>query len=163
MSDPADDAIGAGRPAPAGPVAAAPPVPRAEDRRAAGGSVRQRSFLEIRWRQFRNAPRPVVRAVLSSLVVAIVLGLVYLAYDVALRRGATLPGGDLRTLYLALDVAIVLVVGSVVTWLVVPQPRGSGRSTTRSPWSAALGFFAAVPVCYLVLVVVVQILEPLIG
>jgi hypothetical protein len=163
MSDPADDAIGAGRPAPAGPVVAAPPVPRPEDHRATGGSVRQRSFLEIRWRQFRNAPRPVVRAVLSSLVVAIVLGLVYLAYDVALRRGATLPGGDLRTLYLALDVAIVLVVGSVVTWLVVPQPRGSGRSTTRSPWSAALGFFAAVPVCYLVLVVVVQILEPLIG
>ena len=163
MSDPADEAIGAGRPAPAGPAAAAPSVPRQQDRRAAGGSVRQRSFLEIRWRQFRNAPRPVVRAVLSSLIVAIVLGLVYLAYDVALRRGATLPGGDLRTLYLALDVAIVLVVGSVVTWLVVPQPRGSGRSRTRSPWSAALGFFAAVPVCYLVLVVVVQILEPLIG
>jgi hypothetical protein len=128
-----------------------------------GGSVRRRSFLEIRWRQFRNAPRPIVRAVLSSLIVAIVLGLMYLAYDVALRRGATLPGGDLRTLYLALDVVIVLAVGSVVTWLVVPQPRGSGRSTTRSPWSAALGFFAAVPVCYLVLVVVVQILEPLIG
>jgi hypothetical protein len=125
--------------------------------------VRQRSWLEIRWRQFRNAPRPVVRAVLSSLLVAIVLGLVYLAYDVALRRGAVLPGGDLRVLYLALDVAIVLIVGSVVTWLVVPQPRGSGSSTTRSPWSAALGFFAAVPVCYLVLVVVVQILEPLIS
>jgi hypothetical protein len=171
MSDPADEASGAGRPTPAGQVAAGPSVVRAEDRRTAGGSdrravggsVRRRSFLEIRWRQFRNAPRPVVRAVLSSLIVAIVLGLVYLAYDVALRRGASLPGGDLRTLYLALDVAIVLVVGSVVTWLVVPQPRGSGRSTTRSPWSAALGFFAAVPVCYLVLVVVVQILEPLIG
>ena len=125
--------------------------------------VRQRSWLEIRWRQFRNAPRPVVRAVLSSLLVAIVLGLVYLVYDVALRRGAVLPGGDLRVLYLALDVATVLAVGSVVTWLVVPQPRGSGSATTRSPWSAALGFFAAAPVCYLVLVVVVQILEPLIS
>jgi hypothetical protein len=105
----------------------------------------------------------VVRAVLSSLLVAIVLGLVYLVYDVALRRGAVLPGGDLRVLYLALDVATVLAVGSVVTWVVVPQPRGSGSATTRSPWSAALGFFAAVPVCYLVLVVVVQILEPLIS
>ncbi len=73
----------------------------------------RRSWLEIRWRQFRHAPRPIV--------------------------------------------------GSVVTWLVVPRPRGSGASTTRSPWSAALGFFAAVPVCYLVLVVVVQILEPLFG
>ncbi|HEX2756099.1 MAG TPA: hypothetical protein VHM48_11580 [Candidatus Limnocylindrales bacterium] len=131
------------------------PVPRRE--------VRQRSWLEIRWRQFRNAPRPVVRAVLSSLVVAIILGLGYLAYDVALRHGAVLPGGDLRTLYLALDIVTVLVVGSVVTWLVVPQPRGSGLSTTRSPWSAALGFFAAVPVCYLVLVVVAQVLAPLIG
>jgi hypothetical protein len=125
--------------------------------------VRRRSEVEIRWRQFRNAPRPIVRAVLSSLVAAVILGLGYLAYDVALRRGVALPGGDLRTLYLALDIAIVLVVGSVVTWLVVPQPRGSGDSSTRSPWSAALGFFAAVPVCYLVLVIVVQILEPLLG
>jgi len=126
-----------------------------------GPEVRRRSAVEVRWRQFRNAPRPVVRAVLSSLVVAIILGLGYLAYDIALRRGVALPGGDLRTLYLALDVAIVLVVGSVVTWLVVPQPRGSGTGTTRSAWSAALGFFAAVPVSYLVLVVVVQVLEPL--
>jgi len=125
--------------------------------------VRRRGWLEIRWRQFRNAPRPVVRAVLSSLLVAVVLGLGYLAYDVALRHGAALPGGDLRTLYLALDVIVVLVVGSVVTWLVVPQPRGSGATTTRSPWSAALGFFAAVPVCYLVLVVVAQFLSPLFG
>ena len=31
-------------------------------------------------------------------------GVGYLAYDVALRRGAALPGGDLRTLYLVLDV-----------------------------------------------------------
>jgi hypothetical protein len=125
--------------------------------------VRRRSEVEVRWRQFRHAPRPVVRAVMSSLVAAVILGMGYLAYDIALRRGAALPGGDLRTLYLALDVAIVLVVGSVVTWLVVPQPRGSGGSAIRSPWSAALGFFAAVPVCYLVLVVVVQVVEPLIG
>jgi energy-converting hydrogenase Eha subunit A len=125
--------------------------------------VRRRSWLEIRWRQFRNAPRPVVRAVLSSLIVATVLGLGYLVYDLAIRRGVTLPGGDLRTLYLVVDVVIVLVVGSVVTYLVVPQPRGSGTRTTRSAWSAALGFFAAVPVAYLVLVVVAQVLEPLLG
>lgn len=125
--------------------------------------VRRRSELEVRWRQFRNAPRPVVRAVLSSLVVAILLGLGYLAYDVALRRGAVLPGGDLRVLYLVLDVVIVLAVGSVVTWLIVPQPRGSGTVARRTPWSAALGFFAAVPVCYLVLVTIVQIVEPLLG
>ena len=125
--------------------------------------TRRRSWAEVRWRQFRHAPRPIVRAVLSSLIVAIVLGLGYLAYDVALRRGAQLPGGDLRTLYLVADVAIVLISGSLVTWLVVPQPRGSGERTTRSAWSAALGLFAAVPVSYLVLVVVVQLLEPLIG
>ena len=125
--------------------------------------VRQRSWLEVRWRQFRNAPRPVVRAVLSSLIVAMVLGLGYLLYDLAIRRGVVLPGGDLRTLYIVVDVVIVLVVGSVVTYLVVPQPRGSGTRTTRSAWSAALGFFAAVPVAYLVLVVVAQVLEPLLG
>jgi hypothetical protein len=134
-------------------------APAGEPRR----EIRRRGWAEVRWRQFRNAPRPVVRAVLSSLVVAIILGLGYLAYDVALRHGAVLPGGDLRTLYLVLDVLVVLVVGSVVTWLVVPQPRGSGLSTTRSPWSAALGFFAAVPVCYLVLVIVAQVLAPLLG
>ena len=128
-----------------------------------GREVRQRSWAEVRWRQFRNAPRPVVRAVLSSLIVAIVLGLGYLAYDVAMRRGAVLPGGDLRTLYLVLDVAIVLLVGSLVTWLVVPQPRGSGTTTTRSPWSAALGFLAAVPICYLLHLVGVQVLEPLLA
>lgn len=133
------------------------------DARASRPEVRPRSWLAVRWRQFRHAPRPVVRAVLASLVIAIVLGVGYLAYDLALRRGMSLPGGDLRTLYLLVDVIVVLVSGSVVTWLVVPQPRGSGATTTRSAWSAALGFFAAVPVCYLVLVVVVQVIEPLLG
>jgi hypothetical protein len=142
--------------------------PRSAGGPSAAGSVGaaavpRRGWLEVRWRQFRHAPRPVVRAVLSSLVVAVVLGVGYLVYDVALRRGATLPGGDLRTLYLLVDVVLVLLVGSLVTWLVVPQPRGSGTDTTRSGWSAALGFFAAVPVCYLVLVVVVQIIEPLVA
>jgi hypothetical protein len=106
----------------------------------AGGDrpIRRRSWAEVRWRQFRNAPRPVVRAVASSLGVAIALGLVYLAYDVA-----------------------VLGAGTIVTWLVVPQPTGSGRVARRSAWSAALGFFAAVPIAYLVMVVIAQILRPL--
>jgi hypothetical protein len=102
-----------------------------------------------------------VRAVLSSLVVAIALAVAYVAYDVWLTRGAVLPGGDLRLLFLALYVAVVLATGSIVTWLVVPQPTGSGTRVTRTAWSAALGFFAAVPVCYLVLVVAVQVVEPL--
>ena len=127
--------------------------------------VRQRSWASVRWRQFRNAPRPVVRAVLSSLVVAVVLALAYLVYDIALSRGVVLPGGDLRVLAIAVYVVVVLVVGSVVTYLVVPQPTGSAPAGVRrrSGWSAALGFFAAVPIAYLVMVVATQIVRPLFG
>ena len=121
----------------------------------------RRSWAEIRWRQFRNAPRPIVRAVLSSLLVAIGLAAAYLAYDVAISRGMQFAGGDLRAGFVALYVVVVLVTGSVVTYLVVPQPIGSGHRRVRTPWSAALGLFAAVPICYLVLVVAVQILKPL--
>jgi hypothetical protein len=121
----------------------------------------RRSWWAIRWRQFRNAPRPVVRAVGANLAVAIVLGLLYLAYDVALTRGARLPGGDLRTLAVVLDVALVLGLGSLITYLIVPLPRGSGDRATRTGWSAALGLFAAVPIAYLVLVVASQVLKPL--
>jgi hypothetical protein len=122
--------------------------------------VRRRSWAEVRWRQFRNAPRPVVRAVASSLVVAIILAILYLAYDVAIERGVALPGGDLRTLAVAVYVGVVLVAGTVVTWLIVPQPTGSGRVARRTAWSGALGFFAAVPIAYLVLVAAVQIVRP---
>ncbi|MEO8571733.1 MAG: hypothetical protein ABI553_08530 [Chloroflexota bacterium] len=123
----------------------------------------RRSWAEVRWRQFRRAPRPVVRAVAASLSVATVLAVFYLAYDVALSRGAVLPGGDLRTLAVALYILVVLVAGSVLTYLVVPQPTGSGTVARRSAWSAALGFFAAVPIAYLVMVLAVQIVRPLLG
>jgi hypothetical protein len=125
--------------------------------------VRQRSAVEVRWRQFRNAPRPVVRAVLSSLVVAVVVAVLYVAYDLALSRGMDLPGGDLRVLALAAYALVVLVVGTVVTYLVVPQPTGSGTVRRRSGWSAALGFFAAVPIAWLVMVAAAQIVRPLLG
>ncbi len=123
----------------------------------------RRSWAEVRWRQFRNAPRPVVRAVAASLSVAIVLAVAYVAYDVALSRGVALPGGDLRTLAVAVYVVLVLASGSVITYLVVPQPTGSGSVVRRSGWSAALGLLAAVPVAYLVLVAAVQVVRPLIG
>lgn len=126
-------------------------------------TVRRRSEAEVRWRQFRNAPRPVVRAVLSSLVVAIGLAVAYVAYDLALTRGANLPGGDLRVLALAAYALIVLAAGSVVTWLVVPQPTGSGTARRRSGWSAALGFFAAVPIAWLVMIVAIQVVRPLLA
>jgi hypothetical protein len=125
--------------------------------------VRRRSWAEIRWRQFRNAPRPVVRAVAASLGVAVVLATAYLVYDVAFSRGAALPGGDLRVLAVAAYVATVLVVGTVLTYLVVPQPTGSGTVARRSGWSAALGFFASVPIAYLVMVVAEQVIRPLFG
>ena len=98
---------------------------------------------------------------MSSLVVAVALALAYLAYDVALSRGVSLPGGDLRALAIVVYVAIVLASGSIVTYLVVPQPTGAGTTVRRSAWSAALGFFAAVPIAYLVMVVAVQIVRPL--
>jgi hypothetical protein len=125
--------------------------------------VRQRSWAAVRWRQFRNAPRPVVRAVLSSLGIAIVLALAFVAYDVALARGVALPGGDLRLPALVLYTIVVLVVGTVVTYLVVPQPTGSGTVRRRSGWSAALGFFAAVPIAWLVMVVALQVFRPILG
>jgi hypothetical protein len=126
-------------------------------------TVRRRSWAEVRWRQFRHAPRPVVRAVLSSLIVAVGLAIGYVAYDIALSRGAHLPGGDLRVLALAGYALLVLVAGTVVTYLVVPQPTGSGTLRRRSAWSAALGFFAAVPIAWLVMVAATQIVRPLLG
>ena len=124
--------------------------------------VRQRGFFEVRWRQFRNAPRPVVRAVASSLSVAVVLGVLFLAYDIALDNGARLPGGDLRIGVLALYLVITCAAGAFVTWLIVPLPSGAGRArTTRTGWSAMLGLFAAVPIAYLVLVVLHEILKPI--
>jgi hypothetical protein len=125
--------------------------------------IRQRSWAEIRWRQFRNAPRPVVRAVAASLSVAVVGAIAYLIYDIALSRGTTLPGGDLRLLALVAYTVLVLVIGSLVTYLVVPQPTGSGTVRRRSAWSAALGFFAAVPIAWLVMVIALQVVRPWLG
>ena len=125
------------------------------------GHPPRRSWWEVRWRQFRNAPRPVIRAVLADLVIAVVLGTLYLAYDVALSRGADLPGGDLRAALVAVIVVAVLGLGSAITYLIVPAPRGSGPGASRTAWSAALGLLAAAPIAYLVLVVVSQVLKPL--
>ena len=92
---------------------------------------------------------------------ALILGAAYLAYDVALSRGASVPGGDQRVLAGVFFVLAVLVAGAFLTWLLVPLPRGSGARATRTPWSAALGLFASIPIAYLVLVVAIQVLKPL--
>ena len=120
--------------------------------------VRRRGWFEVRWRQFRRAPTPVVRAVISSVAVAGVLGILFLAYDLALDSGVQLPGGDLRVLAGFVFVAAVAVLGALFTYLVVPQP---GRPGERSRWSAALGLFAALPIAYLALVVLFLVLKPL--
>jgi hypothetical protein len=125
-----------------------------------GRPVRRRGWFEIRWRQFRNAPTPVVRAVVASVAVAAVLGIAFLAYDIALERGASLPGGDLRTGAGVAFVFAVAILGAWITWLVVPQP---GRPGVRSRWSAALGLFAALPIAYLALVALFEIVKPLLG
>ena len=101
-----------------------------------------------------------MRAVVASLSTALLAAIAYLAYDVAVARGASLPGGDLRLLALVAYSVLVLVVGSVITYLVVPQPTGSGTVRRRSAWSAALGFFAAVPIAWLVMVVALQVVRP---
>lgn len=104
-----------------------------------------------------------VRAVLASLIVAIILAVAYLVYDVALARGAALPGGDLRLALLSVYTVVVLAAGTIVTYLIVPQPSGSGTVRRRSLWSAALGFFAAVPIAWLVMIATLQVVRPLFG
>ncbi len=146
-------------------ASAQPPPPRERDQGSppphAGDQPpppRERGWFQVRWRQFRRAPTPVVRAVLSSVIVAGVLGILFLAYDMALDAGAQLAGGDLRVLAGFTFVAAVAILGSWLTYLVVPQP---GRPGVRSKWSAALGLFAALPIAYLALVILFQVLKPL--
>jgi hypothetical protein len=47
--------------------------------------------------------------------------------------------------------------------LLVLVAAGSGTVRRRSGWSAALGFFAAVPIAWLVMVAATQIVRPLLG
>jgi hypothetical protein len=121
---------------------------------------RQRSWLEVRWRQFRNAPPPVTRAVAANLIVAVALAIPLLAYVLAIRGGAALPGGDLRTAAVTLYILAVIAAGSIWTYRWVPLPSGSSGIRRRTAWSAALGALAALPIAYLALVTVFQILEP---
>jgi hypothetical protein len=111
----------------------------------------QRSWLEVQWRKTRNPPPPVLRAVLANVAVAVAGGLLLLVYAVVA------PAADL-TPWIALYIAVVIVVGSVATYLWVELPTGAGTERRRSAWAGVLGFFAAVPIAYIVLVVVFQVL-----
>lgn len=90
---------------------------------------------------------------------AAILGVLFLAYDLALDAGVDLPGGDLRVPAGFVFVAAVAILGSWLTYVVVPQPGRPGR---RSGWSAALGLFAALPIAYLALVILFEVVKPLV-
>ncbi|MFV2064907.1 MAG: hypothetical protein ACC726_15565 [Chloroflexota bacterium] len=122
--------------------------------------VRPRGELEIRWRQARNAPPPVVRAVLANVTIGVIGGIILLLYDWLATRGV-LPGGDGLQLAPVVYVATVIVSGSVLTYLWVELPTGASGERRRSPWAAVLGFLASIPIVYLSLVVIFQILRPL--
>jgi hypothetical protein len=124
---------------------------------------RHRSWLEVRWRQARNPPPPVLRAVLADLAVAVVGGSALLAWDVLAARGGAAPAQDVRTLLIALYVAVVMVAGSLLTYLWVTLPTGAAATPRRSGWAALLGFFASLPIAYLSLVVIFQVVRPLLG
>lgn len=140
---------------------------RSADRRAA--PPRRRGFLGKRLYQLRHAPTPVFRAVASNLVVAALLTLLYLAYDLDVERSlrssegldGVLFGRDLRTEAAALLVLCTALFGSLLTYVFVPQPRRDGSGVERSGWSAMLGLFASLPIAYIALVVESQFLKPL--
>ena len=140
------------------PSGATPPAPA----RPAPGAPRQRSWLEVRWRQFRNAPRPVFRAVAASLVVAVLFGAGYLINDIAIGPGTDRADGYRRLTAAIVCAVAVLGAGAFFTWLLVPLPRGSGARATRTPWSAALGLFAAIPMVYFMFLVI-SMIRPLFG
>lgn len=121
----------------------------------------ERSWLEVRAHQARNPPPPVFRAVVANLVLAIAGAVLLVLVDRFLIAPAERDG--LGVALVAVYVVVVLVVGSVLTYLWVELPSGASGVHRRSPWSALLGFFAAVPIVYLVLVVALQVVRPLLG
>lgn len=114
------------------------------------------SWLGRRWRQARNPPPPVLRAVLANIGVAVLAGLAL----VALLRLA--PGADAAPA-IALYALVVVAAGSLLTYLWVELPSAATGRRGRSPWAALLGLFAGVPICYLALVLIFQVLLPLLG
>jgi len=123
--------------------------------------VRQRSELEVRWRQARNAPPPVVRAVLANVAVAGIGGIVLLLVDWLASQGV-LPGAW-ASVAPVIYVVVVIVSGSLLTYLWVELPTGRAGERRRSGWSAVLGLFASIPIVYLALVIIFQVIRPLLG
>jgi hypothetical protein len=121
----------------------------------------ERGWLETRVRQSRNRPPPVFRAVVANMVVAVIGAVILLGWDWLASHDPSLP--DITLGLTALYVVVVLVAGSILTWLWVELPTGASGERRRSPWAGLLGFFAAVPIVYLVLVVALQVIRPILG
>lgn len=117
---------------------------------------REVGYFEAQWRKLRNPPPPVVRAVLANLGVAVLLGVALLIYDLLVPDAQMAP-------LIALYVVVVIAVGSVLTYLWVELPTGASGEKRRSAWAGVLGLFAAIPIVYLVLVLLFQIVAPLLG
>ena len=66
-------------------------------------------------------------------------------------------------LAVALYVLLVLGIGSVVTYLSCRSPPAPATVSDGARGAPRSGFFAAVPIAYLVMVVAVQIIRPLFG
>ena len=88
--------------------------------------VEPRGEWEIRWRQARNVPPPIVRAITADVLVAVVAGLVLLVWD--LVAGAGLGA-------FALDLVVVVGAGNILTYLWAPLPTGASCVRRRSPWA----------------------------
>ena len=112
---------------------------------------RQRSWLEVQWRKLRNPPPPVLRAVVGNLIVAALGGAALYAYATLNPQASMAP-------WIVLFILVVILVGSLLTYLWVELPTGASGVRRRSAWAALLGFFASVPIAYLVLVIVFQVL-----
>ena len=117
---------------------------------------REVGYFEAQWRKLRNPPPPVLRAVLANLAVAVVLGAALLIYDLLVPSAQMAP-------LIALYVVVVIAVGSVLTYLWVELPTGASGEKRRSAWAGILGLFAAIPIVYLVLVVLFQVVAPILG
>ena len=131
------------------------PEPGAQPQR----EIRHRSEWEIRWRQTRNAPPPVVRAVLASVAIAVVGGIILLLTD-WLASHEVLPRFvlDLGPVVYA---AVVIVSGTFFTYLWVELPTGVPGEKRRSAWSGVLGLLASIPIVYIALVIIFEVLRPL--
>ena len=113
-----------------------------------------RPWWEVRWRQLRNPPPPVFRAVVANLVIAFIGGAALLAYTLSQPVGTNVAPA------VALFAIGVVIAGSVLTYLWVELPTGAAGVRRRSAWAALLGMFAALPIAYLVIIIVLQVLAP---